>query len=119
MNGKPIKYAGEQGKGKANQDERVVAVDWALSKDKWEEVKKEGGEVKQEREDSDGASDEASGEEDEAEESGVEEDEDVEMKEEDEDVKPVKPTLPTVDVGSTLFIRNLPFEVTEQELNTL
>lgn len=95
----------------------MVAVDWALSKDKWEEVKKEGGEVKQERENSDEVSEEEAS--DDAEEDKEEDEEDVEMKEEDEDLKPVKPTLPTVDVGSTLFIRNLPFEVTEQELNTL
>lgn len=121
-----------------------MAVDWALSKEKWQEaqgedgdgdVKMEGDEkpdVKEEEEDSEESGDEedsvdeseesedededGSSGEDDAEEDGEEASADAD---EDEDEEPTKPTLPTVDVGSTLFIRNLPFEVTEQELNTL
>jgi nucleolar protein 4 len=39
--------------------------------------------------------------------------------EDEEEEKPVKPVLPAVEEGSTLFIRNVPFEVTEEELRTL
>ena len=40
--------------------------------------------------------------------------------EEDEDVEePVKLTLPLPETGATLFIRNIPFHATEDELRTL
>lgn len=128
VNGKSIKYASETARANAKKEEaRVVAVDWALSKDKWEEIKKDGETVKKEKvegEESDSGSDSDSDSEESGSEEEEGEEEDVTMKEgddedDDEDVEPVKPTLPTVDVGSTLFIRNLPFEVSEQELNTL
>jgi nucleolar protein 4 len=145
-NGKPITRA--QGKSwkseveKKKGEERVIAVDWALSKEKWREAQGEGGDVQDEdvkmegdegvkeeeeeeadeEEDSEEGSDEESAEE----ESGDEDDEEEQTEEDEEDdadpvegQEPVKPTLPTVDVGSTLFVRNLPFEVTEQELNSL
>lgn len=38
---------------------------------------------------------------------------------EEEEEAPVKPKLPDTDVGATLFVRNMPFEATEQELGTL
>lgn len=52
------------------------------------------------------------------------EDEDVDMEggddeEDEEESKPVKPVLPAVEEGSTLFVRNVPFEVTEEELRNL
>lgn len=110
--------------------ERKIGVDWAVSKDKYEEKKKEEDEgddkanvekmldvqssnedaVKQE---SDQEESEASESEEEEEEDG---DEDMEAIEE---TKPIKPALPAVEEGSTLFIRNLPFEVTEEELRNL
>lgn len=120
-----------------------MAVDWALSKEKWQEaqgedgdgdVKMEGdekpdvkeeedGEESDDEEDSDDEREESEDEEDEGssgEDDAGENDEEVSADaDEDEDEEPTKPTLPTVDVGSTLFIRNLPFEVSEQELNTL
>lgn len=119
---------------------RLVAVDWALSKDKWQETqpKEEAKEEKDEAEEESGSDsdsseasgsgsgsesesgEEGSGDEDEEEED-EENDEDVEMADGDEDEEdaPIKPKLPDTDVGSTLFIRNLPFETTEQELGTL
>jgi nucleolar protein 4 len=107
INGKPIirapDAANAMGKGKGKKVEvgegRLVAVDWAMSKEKYQERAREDEEKKQE-------------EEEEAEE------EDVEMAEDVEE-EPAKPKLPTTDVGSTLFIRNLPFETTEHELGTL
>lgn len=130
-NGKPIKK-GPDGEG------RVVAVDWALSKEKWQEATKGEEKKEGEKESSDSGSDsgsesesnsesgEESGEESSGDEgtsvvSGSEESSntDENEEEEEEEEEPVKPTLPTVDVGSTLFIRNLPFETTELELNTL
>lgn len=131
-NGKPIKK-GPDGEG------RVVAVDWALSKEKWQEATKGEEKKEGEKESSDSGSDsgsesesnsesgEESGEESSGDEgtsvvSGSEESSNTdenEEEEEEEEEEPVKPTLPTVDVGSTLFIRNLPFETTELELNTL
>ncbi|KAL1408493.1 RNA recognition motif-containing protein [Vanrija albida] len=127
----------EAAKARKVDDDRLVAVDWALSKDKWQETQPKEEEKKEEAEESGSESEgEASGsgsgsgsesgeegsdDEDEEEDN----DEDVEMAEgdededEDEEEAPIKPRLPDTDVGSTLFIRNLPFETTEQELGTL
>lgn len=126
--------------------ERIVAVDWALSKDKWEEVKAQGGLEMPENEEDGGDDDEdASNDEDDDGviggengnddyDSGENEDEDDDTDEDDgsgdvdedgmsvdrsDDEKPVKPTLPQTDVGTTLFIRNIPYEATEDELRTL
>ena len=117
--------------------ERVIAVDWALSKDKWEEAKaklQEEAEVKEEEvsaeEEGDGRDNETdSSEEDGNEDDGDshidvhdredgESDEDDEMDVDDDDSKPGKPLLPQTDVGTTLFVRNVPFEATEDELRT-
>ncbi|WVQ83912.1 hypothetical protein IAT38_006056 [Cryptococcus sp. DSM 104549] len=147
VNGKVIKKpipaglhgkVGRDARPRGEEEGRVVAVDWALSKEKWQEAnKKDEGEKKEEGSESvsESGSDSESGsgsdeESDEESESGSgsasgsgseeesKEDEEEEEEDEEED-EPVKPKLPTVDVGSTLFIRNLPFETTEQELNTL
>ena len=45
--------------------------------------------------------------------------EDDEDEDEEEDQKPAKPALPAPEVGTTVFIRNVPFEATEDELRTL
>lgn len=115
--------------------ERVMAVDWALSKDKWEENKDAGGVVAGQGEE--GVKVEGEGKADDGveevpvEKDDEDEDGDIEMadgeiaveaeqaEEEEQEEKPVKPTLPTVEEGSTLFVRNLPFEVTEEELRNL
>jgi len=144
INGKPIirapDAANAMGKGKGKKVEvgegRPVAVDWAMSKEKWQEREREqekekeeqGEDAEEEDEDEEG---EGEGEDEDDEEEGEEgEDEDIEMGEDDEaedddneadeeEEEPAKPKLPTTDVGSTLFIRNLPFEATEQELGSL
>ena len=118
INGTVIKTSG----AKEGKEGRPVAVDWALSKDKWEETQKgKEGEVKDIKPDikaEDGSDDSGSDSDSDSDEEDEDEEEDkpdVDMEEEE----PVKPKLPTVDVGSTLFIRNLPFETTEQELGEL
>ncbi|KAG5652797.1 hypothetical protein H0H81_003627 [Sphagnurus paluster] len=113
--------------------ERVIAVDWALSKEKWKEEK-----AKMEAEEdvemggsesglgSGEDSDEGSNSGDEEHGLGVHEGSDDDSSndentdDEDEDMEePVKPTLPPPETGTTLFIRNLPFNATEDELRTL
>ncbi|GLB42149.1 putative RNA recognition motif containing protein [Lyophyllum shimeji] len=114
--------------------ERVIAVDWALSKEKWKEEKakmetEEGGDVEMD----DASSSEGSGEDsdegssDEEGDLGVHtadgDDDDDGSEDEDEGdgdmEEPVKPSLPPPDIGTTLFIRNVPFDATEDELRTL
>lgn len=120
INGTVIKTSG-------GKEGRPVAVDWALSKDKWEETQKDKEPVKDVKPDikaEDGSDDsESDDDEDDEEGSDSKDDEDDDEEEEDKpDVEmeePAKPQLPAVDVGSTLFIRNLPFETTEQELGAL
>ena len=58
---------------------------------------------------------------------GVHDDDDASASEDDgsdaerdeDEEAPVKPTLPDTDVGTTLFIRNVPYDATEDELRTL
>jgi nucleolar protein 4 len=132
MNGKVIPKAGAvKGKGKEREGEgRPIAVDWALSKDQWEKAQQDGQEVKKEDDaesSSSGSSSSSSSgdsdsdsEEDSEDSSDEGADEDAEMDdEEEEEEEPTKPKLPTVDVGSTLFVRNLSFDATEQELMSL
>ena len=123
---------------------RTIAVDWALSKDKWEaekaklEAEAESGddsEESSEGDESDTEEDEEDGEsgsEDEqlgvhegdsddgegSDESDSQPEDDDEDEDEDEE-KPVKPTLPAPEVGTTVFVRNVPFEATDDELRTL
>ncbi|TFK50522.1 hypothetical protein OE88DRAFT_1750830 [Heliocybe sulcata] len=124
----------EEQKEKAR--ERVIAVDWALSKDRWEEEK---AKIDEDKEGESGGEESASGSE-EDEESGSddedgghlgihEHDGDASDSDEDssdgdsdmdvDDQKPAKPTLPPPETGTTLFIRNVPYEATEDELRTL
>lgn len=136
----------EEDEAEVDVSERIVAVDWALSKEKWEEAKvkglvqTEGG--KNENEDGSGLSEEGSaseqdssdgdsssygnGDEEDKSENGEDEDDamdvDVEEMEDEErsDAEELrKPALPQTDVGTTLFIRNLPFDATEDELRLL
>ena len=111
------------------ETERVIAVDWALSKDRWkeEQTKIEDHEMNDVSESDDDAdsSDSGSG----ADEEGLglhggsEDDSDGSASEsEDEndgDEERVKPQLPHPETGSTVFIRNIPFDATEDELRTL
>ncbi|KAJ3806911.1 hypothetical protein F5876DRAFT_80216 [Lentinula aff. lateritia] len=118
-------------------DERIVAVDWALSKDKWEEEKAklvkaddDGEEMEDDAASGSGSSSDSSsgtGSEDEdgigfhddGDESGSEYSGDDDNKSDGEDEVPVKPELPAPEAGTTLFVRNVPFTATEDELRTL
>ncbi|KAH9923521.1 uncharacterized protein B0H18DRAFT_878636 [Fomitopsis serialis] len=121
--------------------ERVIAVDWALSKDKWQAEK---AKVEQEAADGDVQMGDESGEagEDGSEgegsasqdgqiglheddgsdvgsESGSDEDDLTGDEGDEQDEGRTKPTLPPPESGTTLFVRNVPFEATEDELRTL
>ena len=124
------------------QPARPVAVDWAVSQKEWvsmadekkthepedEEDGEVGKDVDDDMEDEDEGQD---GEfrEDDGVDDGDEEEEEVdddegndedagedEMSAEDEIDKPVKPKLSSTDDGTTLFIRNVPYQATEKEL---
>ena len=104
-------------------------MDWALSKDRWkeEQTKIEDHEMNDMSESDDDAdsSDPGSG----ADEDGLglhggsEDDSDGSASESDDendgDEERVKPQLPHPETGSTVFIRNIPFDATEDELRTL
>lgn len=108
--------------------ERVIAVDWALSKDRWEEERAKMEDVEMdnfsesetinENDGSDGETDSADdhlGVHD-----GESQDNESESDEEEEDENErVKPQLPPPETGTTIFIRNVPFEATEDELRAL
>ncbi|KAF9787823.1 hypothetical protein BJ322DRAFT_1105870 [Thelephora terrestris] len=110
---------------------RVIAVDWALSKDKWEKAKASmevDGDPEMGEDDS-GSEESEESEDDSGSESGAEQEgtESVEgsggsSDEEDEEDKAAnlqKPKLPPPEAGTTLFVRNIPFEATEDELRVL
>lgn len=112
---------------------RNVAVDWAVEKDKWEKVKEEGTEldVQMVDDDSDSSDDEdrvpvKEEEVDEAEhldetedksEDEVDDDDDYDSmdEEDDEDDEEKKPV--NHDNSLSLFLRNVPFSVTDQSLH--
>ena len=107
--------------------ERVIAVDWALSKDKWEEEKAkmdvaEDVEMGEDEGDSDSEDDSGSGSGLDEEDSGSGEGSSGSSGDEDEvdlGEEPQKPQLPPPEAGTTLFVRNIPFEATEDELRVL
>ena len=113
--------------------ERVIAVDWALSKDKWEaeKAKIEEDVVMHESSESEDEDDDSNSDEEKSDDgdegqlglhTGEEEDNNSNAgSEEDEenDEERVKPQLPQPEAGTTLFIRNIPFNATEDELRTL
>ncbi|KAJ7105735.1 hypothetical protein C8R43DRAFT_1140711 [Mycena crocata] len=114
--------------------ERVIAVDWALSKDKWKEEKAKMGldndgdvamDAPSSGSGSDSDSDSASSDDESDGHMGVHEggdsgDESNDDEEGDEDSEaPIKPQLPPPEEGTTLFVRNVPFTATEDELRTL
>lgn len=134
--------AKDEGTGDADESvddkraiERTITVDWALSKEKWIEEKARIEEAAEDvdmeedissSQDSTDDSDQESEDSDNEEELGVHNDEsgdsddDDENEDEDEDMEePVKPTLPPPETGTTLFVRNAPFQATEDELRTL
>ncbi|CDU24136.1 related to Nucleolar protein NOP4 [Sporisorium scitamineum] len=80
------------------QPERTVAVDWALSKKDWE-AKAEESESEDNLEGADDKADAAS--------------------DDNEDEPAERPKLPAPEEGTTLFVRNLPYQATEEELRNL
>ncbi|KAF8192913.1 hypothetical protein BJ912DRAFT_1057648 [Pholiota molesta] len=105
--------------------ERVIAVDWALSKEKWKEEKAKI-EEDVDMDNASGSDDDESSEED-SDDDGLgvhsgsegESDESDSQAGDSENEEPVKPQLPPPETGTTLFIRNIPFDATEDELRTL
>ncbi|KAF4584956.1 RNA recognition motif-containing protein [Pleurotus pulmonarius] len=111
---------------------RVIAVDWALSKDKWaeEKAKLEADEEVEKESDVAMESGEESNDEESDDSSGSQlglhdgDDDDDEFSRDgasdrESEEEPVKPQLPATDVGTTLFVRNVPFTATDDELRTL
>lgn len=103
---------------------KVVAVDFALPKDAWEARQtgtgKEEMEVKSEDEedgdeDSDAAMEEADESQDDSQEAESDNDDDDDEDMESDDEEPSARTEP--EEGSTLFIRNLAFEATDEDLH--
>ncbi|KAH8996680.1 hypothetical protein EDB92DRAFT_1933612 [Lactarius akahatsu] len=106
---------------------RIIAVDWALSKSKWEEEKKH-----LDRDTSSGFQSEQEGDDDlegsqaVADEQGEPDSDDGEGSGDEATVgddsdhrETTRPTLPPPEAGTTLFIRNIPFLATEDELRAL
>ncbi|KAI0316392.1 hypothetical protein OF83DRAFT_1164375 [Amylostereum chailletii] len=116
--------AGDEDDDEKEEGERVIAVDWALSKDKWEVEKQRMVDAEEEEDTSESQS---SDEEDESSALGLhegdEDDSDEHSEDDDDDRSDIeertKPQLPPPETGTTLFIRNIPFEATEDELRTL
>lgn len=116
--------------------ERVIAVDWALGKERWVKERERFEEVADDVEMDDAASDVSTHEDGEADgeheplgihEEGSEDEggkdydsENSEPLERDsDDESSNRPRLPHTDTGNTLFIRNIPFTATEDELRSL
>ena len=133
-NGMTVRAGSAESTDDKRATERVIAVDWALSKDKWEAEKAkieedavmdESSESENDVDDGDSDSDEEST--DDGDEghlglhTGEEEDNNSNAGSEDDenDEERVKPQLPQPEAGTTLFIRNIPFNATEDELRTL
>jgi nucleolar protein 4 len=108
---------------------RTIAVDWALSKDRWEEKKDINDETEPDSQDeqasnSDSGSLQNFADEQDEDDNGEESVIDADRKETEEDVsdeekEKARPSLPQPEAGTTLFLRNLPFLATEDELRTL
>ncbi len=107
--------------------QRVIAVDWALSKDRWkeEQTKIEDHEVSgmSELDDADSSDAGSGADEDRLGVHGESEDDSdgsaPESEAENDDEEREKPQLPHPETGSTVFIRNISFDATEDELRTL
>ncbi len=87
------------------QPERTVAVDWALSKKDWEAKADESEPEQDDKVNDDDDADDA----DDASDAGS-----------DASEEPAeRPKLPAPEEGTTLFVRNLPYQATEEELRNL
>ncbi|KAJ3516305.1 hypothetical protein NLJ89_g1208 [Agrocybe chaxingu] len=104
----------EDGASEKRATERIIAVDWALSKDKWKEEKKKLDD--DERMEGLSGSDNDS---DDSEDEGLGFHSESESRSDSEDEDKVKPELPPPEAGTTLFVRNVPFNATEEELRII
>lgn len=116
--------------------ERTIAVDWALSKGKWEEEQAKTMEESEDEADDDipvssegtGSENSLSSDEEEfpreenfnvsSDNIGVHEGETDEDARSEGDI-PTRPQLPPPETGTTLFVRNVPFSATEDDLRSL
>ncbi|PKI83265.1 RNA recognition motif-containing protein [Malassezia vespertilionis] len=124
------------------QPARPVAVDWSLSQKDYLAIEKEADDAaqlepkgsktrKRSREDEDEDEGEEEKEDEEDHESDDEEDHDENDSSDGDDLskdgqedaseadKPQKPTMASTDTGTILFVRNLPYQATEEELKEL
>ncbi|KAJ5095217.1 ribosome biogenesis (Nop4) [Penicillium argentinense] len=107
-------------------DGRTLAVDWAVDRETWENVKKEDEEEEENKEDEDvDMEDKPSAEDDEDETSSDEDDDEEEDDAEDEDEDDIdddfqeqvdKEEIEDDRHASTIFLRNLPFTCTDDSL---
>ncbi|KAH9067876.1 hypothetical protein EDB87DRAFT_1678266 [Lactarius vividus] len=106
---------------------RIIAVDWALSKSKWEEEKKHldrdtsSGSQSEQEGDDDSEGSQAVADEQEEPDSDDEEGsgDEATMGDDSDHRETARPTLPPPEAGTTLFVRNIPFLATEDELRAL
>jgi len=107
---------------------RTIAVDWALSKNKWEEERRDVHEEKESESQGEQGSDEDTEslrsttegpDEHDNEEGSIIDSDHKEVEDDVNDEEKARPSLPPPEAGTTLFIRNLPFLATEDELRTL
>lgn len=112
---------------KTAQPARQVAVDWALSKKEWEMKKDESEAEETEAEELESDEDEDSVDEgsdsdsdlDPLEANDDEEEESKSAGDKSDEEAEGRPSLPKPEEGTTLFVRNLPFQATEEELRDL
>jgi nucleolar protein 4 len=116
--------------GEDDKDERVIAVDWALSKEKWKEEmakveEKPAGSDVEMGEPSSGSEGESDSEDeglgiheddDSDDESTSSRDGDEEFDRDTDEEEPTKPQLPAPEAGTTLFVRNVP-HISPQKTN--
>ncbi|CAD0055513.1 unnamed protein product [Aureobasidium pullulans] len=120
MRGRPNAEKAIEGVNGKEIDGRQLAVDWAVDKETWDSTPQEDTKEKEtangdatDEDAVDGASEHIMDEDDD--ESGSDEDdEDVDMDDMDDEDEDMKPR--TEDNSSTLFIRNLPFSCTDEDL---
>ncbi len=107
-------------KNEGNDNARVVAVDWAVGKDRWQEIKAEyAPKDASNGEGSEAQAEEASGDESD----GTSQDNSASSLDIERDdsatVDDEKSGPPQPEEGTTLFIRNVPFEATDEDLKEL
>lgn len=120
---KKAKREAEQARGGEDPRERTIEVDWALSKDRWEEAQAKLKEVEEADKDAD------EGEHDDMESQSLADSEEESQSGEDSEETESEHheakeggqvgKLPQTDTATTVFVRNVPFAATEEELQAL